>query len=37
VFVLEYLESNVIRHRSDITRSLGVRVLGAIPADDARS
>ncbi len=37
VFVLEYLESNVIRHRSDITRSLGVPVLGAIPADDARS
>ena len=37
VFVLEYLESNVIRQREDVTRSLNLPVLGAIPPEDARS
>lgn len=37
VFVLEYFESNIIRSRSDITRSLETPVLGMIPADDGRS
>ena len=37
VFVLEYLESNVIRQRDDVTRSLNLPVLGAIPPEDARS
>ena len=37
VFVLEYLESNVIRQREDVTRSLNLPVLGSIPPEDARS
>jgi capsular polysaccharide biosynthesis protein len=35
IFVLEYLDSNVIRHRDDVERSLELPVLGAIPAEDA--
>lgn len=37
VFVLEYFESNIIRSRDDIVRSLETPVLGMIPADDGRS
>ncbi len=37
VFVLEYFESNIIRRRDDILRSLDTPVLGTIPAEDARS
>lgn len=37
VFVLEYLESNVIRRREDVTRSLELPVLGAIPSDETRA
>jgi capsular polysaccharide biosynthesis protein len=37
VFVLEYLESNIIRRRDDITRSLDIPVLGAIPSEDTRA
>lgn len=37
IFVLEYLESNVVRRREDIERFLDLPVLAAIPADDARS
>ncbi len=37
VFVLEYFESNIIRKRDDVVRSLDVPVLGLIPSDDARS
>ncbi|MCD4686222.1 MAG: hypothetical protein K8S97_09830 [Anaerolineae bacterium] len=34
VFVLEYLESNIVRTRDDIERFLELPVLAAIPADD---
>jgi capsular polysaccharide biosynthesis protein len=37
VFILEYLDSNIIRRRDDITHSLDIPVLGAIPSDDIRS
>jgi len=37
VFVLEYLESNIIRSREDVERFLDLSVLAAIPADDVRS
>jgi capsular polysaccharide biosynthesis protein len=37
VFVLEYMESNVIRGQDDVTRSLDMRVLGAIPSESTRS
>jgi capsular polysaccharide biosynthesis protein len=37
VFVLEYLESNIIRSRDDVARFLNLPVLAAIPADDAHS
>ncbi len=37
VFVLEYLESNIVRSRDDIERFLELPVLAAIPADDAHS
>ncbi len=37
VFVLEYLESNIIRRQDDVTRSLEIAVLGAIPADETRA
>jgi capsular polysaccharide biosynthesis protein len=37
VFVLEYLESNIVRSREDIERFLETPVLAAIPAEDARS
>lgn len=37
VFVLEYLESNVVRRKEDIERFLAVPVLAAIPGDDVRS
>lgn len=36
VFVLEYFESNIIRRRDDVLRSLETPVLGTIPAEDAR-
>jgi capsular polysaccharide biosynthesis protein len=31
VFVLEYLESSVLRRREDVERSLALQVLAAIP------
>ncbi|NPV67977.1 MAG: hypothetical protein HPY64_12605 [Anaerolineae bacterium] len=37
VFVLEYFESNIIRQRDDVLRSLDVPVLGTIPAEETRS
>jgi capsular polysaccharide biosynthesis protein len=37
VFVLEYLESNIVRSKDDVERFLELPVLAAIPADDARS
>jgi len=37
VFVLEYLESNIVRRREDVERFLDLPVLAAIPADDTRS
>ncbi len=37
VFVLEYLESNIVRRREDVERFLDLPVLAAIPADDAHS
>lgn len=37
VFVLEYFESNIIRRRDDVLRSLDVPVLGTIPAEETRS
>lgn len=37
VFVLEYLESNIIRHDDDVRRSLDITVLGTIPPEEARS
>lgn len=37
VFVLEYLESNIVRRKEDIERFLELPVLAAIPADDTRS
>lgn len=37
VFVLEYLESNIIRHDDDVRRSLAIPVLGTIPSEEARS
>ncbi|MBN1966160.1 MAG: hypothetical protein JW910_16040 [Anaerolineae bacterium] len=36
IFVLEYLESNIIRSRNDLARTLEIPVLGAIPPQDAR-
>ncbi len=35
VFVLEYLESNIIRSKDDLERFLELPVLAAIPADDS--
>ena len=35
VFVLEYLESNIVRSKEDVERFLELPVLAAIPADDA--
>lgn len=32
IFVLEYLESNIIRSRQDAERALGLSVLGVVPA-----
>lgn len=37
VFVLEYLESNIVRDKNDIERFLDLPVLAAIPADDTRA
>jgi capsular polysaccharide biosynthesis protein len=37
VFVLEYLESNIIRREEDVERFLELPVLAAIPADDIRA
>ncbi len=37
VFVLEYLESNVIRDQDDVVRSLEIPVLGTIPPEEART
>ncbi len=37
VFVLEYLESNIVRNREDVEVFLELPVLAAIPAEDARS
>lgn len=35
VFVLEYLESNIIRQREDLTRALEIPVLGTIPPEES--
>jgi capsular polysaccharide biosynthesis protein len=35
IFLLEYLESNVLRSPQDIERALGLSVLGAIPVFEA--
>jgi capsular polysaccharide biosynthesis protein len=37
VFVLEYLESNIVRSQEDVERFLELPVLAAIPADDNRA
>jgi capsular polysaccharide biosynthesis protein len=37
VFVLEYLESNIVRSKEDVARFLDLPVLAAIPADDPRA
>ncbi|MBN1678804.1 MAG: hypothetical protein JW966_00835 [Anaerolineae bacterium] len=37
VFVLEYLESNIIRSKEDVERFLDMPMLAAIPADDSRA
>lgn len=37
VFVLEYLESNIVRSKEDVERFLELPVLAAIPADDVHS
>jgi capsular polysaccharide biosynthesis protein len=37
VFVLEYLESNIVRSKEDIERFLELPVLAAIPTNDTRS
>jgi capsular polysaccharide biosynthesis protein len=37
VFVLEYLESNIVRSKEDVSRFLDLPVLAAIPADDLHS
>ncbi len=37
VFVLEYLESNIVRSKEDVERFLELPVLAAIPADDTRA
>jgi capsular polysaccharide biosynthesis protein len=37
VFILEYLESNIVRSKEDVERFLELPVLAAIPADDTRS
>lgn len=37
VFLLEYLESNIVRTKEDVERFLEIPVLAAIPADDAHS
>jgi capsular polysaccharide biosynthesis protein len=34
VFVLEYLESSMIRRRDDIERGLNLPVLASIPAEE---
>jgi capsular polysaccharide biosynthesis protein len=36
-FVLEYLESNIVRSKEDVEQFLDLPVLAAIPADEARS
>jgi capsular polysaccharide biosynthesis protein len=33
VFILEYLESNIIRRRDDVENTLGLKVLAAVPAE----
>jgi capsular polysaccharide biosynthesis protein len=33
IFILEYLESNVIRRREDIEKALGLKVLATVPAE----
>ncbi|HML20432.1 MAG TPA: Wzz/FepE/Etk N-terminal domain-containing protein [Aggregatilinea sp.] len=37
VFVLEYLDSNIVRRREDVERFLDLPVLAAVPAEDSRS
>ena len=37
VFVLEYMESNIIRREEDVERFLELPVLAAVPADDTRA
>jgi capsular polysaccharide biosynthesis protein len=37
VFVLEYLESNIVRNKEDAERFLELPVLAAIPAEDVRA
>lgn len=37
VFLLEYLESNIVRSKEDVSRFLELPVLAAIPADDSHS
>lgn len=37
VFVLEYLESNIVRSKEDVEHFLELPVLAAIPADDAHA
>lgn len=37
VFVLEYMDSNIVRRREDIERFLDLPVLAAVPAEDSRS
>jgi capsular polysaccharide biosynthesis protein len=33
VFLLEYLESSVVRRRDDLERQMDIPVIGALPAD----
>lgn len=37
VFVLEYLESNIVRSKNDVERFLDLPVLAAVPAENAHS
>ena len=37
VFVLEYLESNIVRSKNDVERLLELPVLAAVPADNTHS
>lgn len=37
VFVLEYMDSNIVRRREDVERFLELPVLAAVPAQDSRS